>query len=127
MDLIRNCSQVQIVGLLDAQISSLLNITGTSKEIYLGPTNAQHMIDKHFKTYDKYFENIPDIISNPDYIGKHPSDGSIEYIKEYDERVLLAVRIGQSGRLYARSLYDLSDKKLQSYLKSGRAFRMEKK
>lgn len=123
MDLIRNCSTVQLVGFLDDKIGSLLNITGTSKEIYLGPSNAQHMIDRHFSIYDKYFECIPDIISSPDYVGKHPSGGSIEYIKEYGERVLLGVRISQSRRLYARSLYEISDTKLQSYLKSGRAFK----
>lgn len=126
MVLIRNCSTRQLVGFLDDKISALLNITGTSKEIYLGPSNAQHMIDSHVSIYDQYFECIPDIISSPDYVGKHPSDGSIEYIKEYDERVLLAVRVSQSGRLYARSLYDLKDKKLESYLKSGRAFKWTK-
>ena len=41
------------------------------------------------------------ILAAPDYVGQNPTDGSIEYVKEYvinGEYVKVAVRIAGSGR-----------------------------
>jgi hypothetical protein len=79
-------------------------------------------IEKHkydFKTEDEFYKHIaliPDIIENPDYVGKHPSKNSIEYIKRIDEIMIVAVRIKDTGNLAFRSAYPLTEKQLSDYI-----------
>ena len=59
--------------------------------------------------------NIEDIISNPTYIAKNPKQGSIEYIKEYkidDKFVLVAVRTTNTGTMFARTLFTMTERKI---------------
>lgn len=89
-------------------------------------------IEKHkkdFSSEEEYFahlESIPDIINDPDYIGKHPKGGSIEYVKRLDKVVIVAVRIKNTGPLAIRTLYPLKESQVKSYLNSGRMKAMEK-
>lgn len=90
--------------------------------IFLGPTNVAHMQAKHAADYIKYGGYIPQILANPDYVGQNPSDGSIEYVKEYqvnNEFVKVAVRISSNGTLFARSLYVLNSNRVNNFIKKG--------
>ena len=64
-------------------------------------------------------EKISEILSNPDYIAKHPRKDSIEYIKvfrdEKDNHVLVAVRATARGMVYARTLFVMNDEKVRKY------------
>ena len=71
------------------------------------------------------------LTSAPDYIAKHPKKPSIEYIKVfYDEdkkdHVLVAVRASNRGVFYARSLFIMSDEKVEKYRKKGALIEYEK-
>ena len=59
-------------------------------------------------------EAIPLIINNPDYVGYNKNNNSIEYIKRIDELTLVAIRIKQKGDLFLRSLYPISQIKLNN-------------
>ncbi|WXJ86893.1 hypothetical protein MHOCP_09100 [Moorella humiferrea] len=120
----RDSNKVQNVGILSQKVISILGLNYSPKQILIGPSNIEHMKKKHPDCFDKYFEKIPEIISKPDYVGKHPSKDSIEYIKTFDEHILIAVRISQSGNLYVRSLYEISPERLKSYLESGTTFKL---
>ncbi|MDO5416083.1 MAG: hypothetical protein Q4F29_02685, partial [Lachnospiraceae bacterium] len=88
----------RIIGYFKQSIIELLNLNGVRCDtpIYLGESNVEHMKKRHPYEYDKYFSDISEIISEPDYVGVNPSDNSIGFVKEYfvsGEYVRVAVRV----------------------------------
>ena len=92
------------------------------RKIYLGQTNLAHMQSSHPADFAKYGTELINILAYPDYVGQNPSDGSIEYVKEFlvaGEYVKVAVRLAQSDRFYARSLYVLNHSRVKNYIAKG--------
>lgn len=88
----------------------------------MGPSNLAHMQTSHPADFAKYGAEIVNILAHPDYVGQNPSDGSIEYVKEYlveGEYVKVAVRLSKSDRYYARSLYVLNNKRVKNFIAKG--------
>ena len=79
------------------------------------------MKSEHPKDFEIYGDKIEEIISNPDYIAKHPNkkNSAIEYIKIYknenNDHVLVAVRATGTGTLFARTLFVMNSKKVEKY------------
>ena len=111
------------LGLLSEQVIRLLGLhADAGTPIYMGESNVQHMLQRHPADYQKYGDRIPDILSDPDYVGMNPSDGSIEYVKEFlieGEYVKVAVRISGTGKYYARSLYVLNPNRVRNFITKG--------
>ena len=111
------------VGKLSQRVISLLNLPlKAGQSILLGESNIAHMISRHPGDYARYGQYIPQILSQPDYVGENPKDGSIEYVKEFQingEYVKVAVRLSGGGTLYARSLYVLSPNRVQNFIAKG--------
>lgn len=111
------------VGSISQNVIQLLGLhADAGTPIYLGESNVQHMIQRHPDDYLKYGERIPDILNSPDYVGMNPSDGSIEYVKEFlieGEYVKVAVRISGTGKYYARSLYVLNPNRVRNFVAKG--------
>ncbi len=90
--------QVHEVGTLNSKVISLLGLHSNEMKIVIGKDKLKY-IEKHkhkFKNEDEFIrhiESLPDIIENPDFVGFHPNGDSIEYIKQIDEILLIAVRI----------------------------------
>ncbi len=96
--------------------------------IFIGDTNIEHMIRQHPEDYKKYGADIENIIKNPTYVAQNPNQGSIEYIKEYkidNEFVLVAVRISNKGTMFAKTLFTMTERKKNIYLKNGYAKKYE--
>ena len=74
---------------------------------------------RHKKEFDNYLDKIPEIIESPTYVGVHPSRGGIEFIKEYDENILVAVQASNRDILFVRSMYMITEDKINKYLKNG--------
>ena len=112
-----------VVGTISAKVASLLGLSiPAGTPIHLGQTNVAHMRQSHPDDYAKYGADITAILAAPDYVGLNPSDGSIEYVKEYvidGDFVKLAVRVSGSGRYYARSLYVLNPQRVQNFINKG--------
>ena len=113
----------QKVGKLSARVISLLGLSQKQDQpILLGASNIAHMQARHPTDYQKYGKYIPQILSQPDYVGKNPKDGSIEYVKEFkvnNDYVKVAVRISGQGNLYARSVYILKPSRVHNFIKAG--------
>lgn len=79
-------------------------------------------LEKHkedFSTEEEFYyhiEQIPDIIENPNYVGLHPRDGSIQYIKQIDKIMLVGVRIRPVKSLSFRSAYPITKEYLKKYI-----------
>ena len=114
---------MKIIGSINENIIKLLELKiDVNTPILLGKSNIEHMKNKHPADYDKYKDEIENILSNPDYIGSNPTDGSIEYVKEYfvdNEYVKVAVRVSSQNKYYARTLYILNSKRVINYIAKG--------
>lgn len=101
----------EMIGILIEEIKTEFGLKEAI--VYIGPQNIEHIRNKHPEDYEVYFEKISEIISSPDYYGRNLKDGSIELIKEFEilekEYVKVAVRISKKGKLFARTLYKLTD------------------
>ena len=112
-------STTDLVGKLKTDVITLLNLKIESQNIYIGATNKQHIRNKHKEEFEKYIEKLSEIINTPTYVGVHPSQGGIEFIKRYDSNVLVAVRASKKNVLYVRSIYYITEGKIKKYLKGG--------
>ena len=79
-------------------------------------------IRKHHPDIVQFMNWIPTIIDYPDYVGHNPRETqSIELVKRLDKNLMVCVKLDcEKDRLYVASLYDITDSKLESRVKSGR-------
>ena len=117
------------VGKVNKKVIKLLRLEYEEElPIILGDTNIEHMKRQHPEDFSKYGKDIEKIIKEPTYIAKNPNQGSIEYIKEYkmnNKLVLVAVRISNKGTMFAKTLFTMSERKKNIYLKNGYAKKYE--
>ena len=113
-----NLMRPKIVGKITQETIDLLGLEiKPDTLIYLGESNIQHMKTSHPEDFAKYFNCLEDIIANPDFLAKHPIDKSIQYIKVIDGHVMVGVRISNSGLYYARTIFKMSQEKIERYIK----------
>ena len=119
----------KVIGTVNMKVIKLLNLEYKEEiPIILGDTNIEHMKNKHPEDYKKYGQDIAKIIKYPTYISRNPKQGSIEYIKEYKKNnqfVLVAVRISNNGKMFAKTLFSMTDRKKNIYLNKGYAKKYE--
>lgn len=117
------------IGKVNKKVIKLLELDYKEElPIILGDTNIEHMKRQHLDDYNKYGKDIEAIILNPTYVAKNPNQGSIEYIKEYkvdNEFILVAVRISNKGNMFAKTLFKMTERKKNIYLKNGYAKKYE--
>lgn len=113
------------IGKVNKKVIELLGLDYEEElPIILGDSNIAHMKRQHLEDYEKYGQDIKEIISDPTYVAKNPKQGSIEYIKEYkinNEFVLVAVRISNKGTMFAKTLFTMTERKKNIYLQNGYA------
>lgn len=118
------------IGIITQNIKDLLHLpTMPDNSIYLGQSNIVHMQSSHPDDYAKYKDQIQNILSNPDYVGLNPKDGSIEYVKNFlvnNEYVKVAVRISSGNKYYARSIYVLNKRRTENFIKKGTLKKVDK-
>lgn len=118
-----------IIGELSEKVINLLGLNRKPCDIIMWEDRFKY-IHKHicdFKTPENFYNCIsciPEVIAKPDYIAKHPTKNSIEYIKRLDELFIVVVRIKPTGNLAFRSAYPLTENQLQNYLDSGTAIKV---
>jgi len=119
------------IGVLTKEVIDLLNLNRDTCDIILWEDRFKY-IEKHkgdFKSeidFENHIAAIPEVIENPDYVGVHPRKNSLEFIKRIDELLIVVVRIKQKGDLAFRTMYPLSEKQLQNYIKSGTVVEFKK-
>jgi len=117
------------IGELTSQVIDLLNIDRKPCNIVMWYDRLKYS-EKHksdFKSEADYFncmKSIPSIIEKPDYIGLHPIDGSIQYIKLIDELMLVEIRVKPFWEICYRSAYPIKESQLNSYIDKKRVIKM---
>ena len=111
------------VGAISPRVKELLCMgCDDNTPIYLGSANIAHMQAKHPREYRKYGACIGLILATPDYVGTNPTDGSVEYVKEFvveQEYVKVAVRVSGGNTFYARSMYVLRNNRVHNFVQKG--------
>lgn len=111
------------IGELTEDITNILKLNHSKCDIIMWEDKFQY-IRKHIKDFkseeifEKCVSQIPEIITNPDYIGIHPTKNSIEYIKRIETLVIIAIRI-KNGKLALKTMFPLTENQLQDYINSG--------
>ena len=111
------------VGEINEIVIKTLNLSlDPNSPILVGEENLEHIKKNHPEDFEKYIDKMSEIIKDPDYVAKHPKKDSIEYIKVYydeekDDHVLVAVRATARGIHFARTLFVMSDEKVEKYKK----------
>ena len=79
-------------------------------------------ITKRHPGKESYLRHVREIISFPDYIGKHPHEpNSLELVKILDQNVMVCIKLDtQKNYLFVASVYEISKSKLENRLYSGR-------
>ena len=77
---------------------------------------------KNEDIFNDYVNRIPDIISAPDIIGIREKDSSLQFIKQMDDNILIAIRLNAVGNLSFRTMYPITDSQKNDYLRKGTAW-----
>ncbi len=111
------------VGTFTDKFNKILGIDVEQLDIFRSKGLPAHMVKrKHYKCL-KYIDYIPDILATPDYIGINPNETgrSIEFVKRYDDNVLLGIKLDTEGEyFYVSTMYDVQESKEMRRLHSGR-------
>lgn len=71
--------------------------------------------------YNKAVSSIPLIVQKPDFIGLHSKNGNIQFVKKIDDISLVGIQIVKgSGDLLFRTIFPISETKLENSIKSGK-------
>lgn len=101
------------------------NITG--RTIVLWKDRIEHLKKHCYDTSGLSVEQmcalIPEIIQNPDYLGVRKKDLSIQFIKKYNDNILIAVRMDNKGKLLFRTMYTITESQLSDYIRKGSAWK----
>lgn len=109
------------IGYLSQDVINMLKLTlPAGLPIMIGDGNIQHMQDSHPDDYEAYGAFVEEIIAAPDFVTVNPGDGSIRYIKKISEIVHVGVRASGNGKLFARTVFKITEEKLQLYASSGK-------
>ncbi len=97
--------------------------------IYVADSNIEHIKKSHPTDFEKYGNELSNIIANPDYVGRNTKDDSIEFTKEYfidGEYVKVAVRVSSQNVYYARSMYVLNLNRVKNFIQKGTLKKLDK-
>ncbi len=111
-----------IVGKLYQKLNIIAGTDLPNMEIYCSIGLSVHLKKSNHGNCLKYIKEIPEIIENPDYVGKNPKEpNSIELVKKFSENILVAIKLDiKENYLYVASLYDVSQTKVERRLHSDR-------
>ena len=76
-------------------------------------------------TATKYLDYLPEIIESPDYAGYN--SGSLELVKVFKDNIFVSIKLDMKKNTYfVATMFDVKDKKIESYIKSGRLKKVPK-
>lgn len=106
---------------------SLLGLTiPRNSQIFLSEPDHIHMKNDHPSDYEKYFSCLADILHKPNYLAKHPKKTSIEHIKIFkNDYVLVAVHVTGNNKLFAKTLFVMETRKVESYRRANALIKFE--
>ena len=89
--------------------------------VYQSAGLSVHIQKRHPDEID-LLNHVPEVIHEPDFIGKNPREPySIELVKLLEKNVMVCIKLDMKhSYLYVASVYSISEAKLKSRVQSGR-------
>ena len=119
------------IGQVTNEVKEIFNIVLEASDIKVNKEGLRsHMMKRRHNDVIQHIEDLELILSNPDFIGINPREkgASFEYVKRFDDNVLVAIKLHKSGDFfYVPTMYRIQDYKLQSRINSGRLRKIDKK
>ena len=119
------------IGQVTNEVKEIFNIVLEASDIKVNKEGMRsYMMKRHHNDVIQHIEDLELILSNPDFVGINPREkgASFEYVKRFDDNVLVAIKLHRSGDFfYVPTMYRIQDYKLQSRIKSGRLRKIDKK
>ena len=90
------------------------------KKIVMYYDRREHYKQRHLKDFENesnyYFvmDSLEEIIKSPDYVFYNEITLGLEYYKKLNENILIAVRISDGKELKVRSVYPVSQNKIEN-------------
>lgn len=114
----QNKNGIKKIYKINEKVITKLEITETKDmNIYIVGRNIEHIKKKHPVDFSRFFKQLNNILESPDYIGKNPNNGSLEYIKELNGHyVKVAIRMSKSKKWLIRSMYSTRENRLKNHL-----------
>ena len=114
------------VGEYRESFNKQLDISLPTGIIYRSSRLINHIQRRH-PDFVGYIDKLPEILLNPDYIGKNPTEpDSMELVKVFSDNILVAIKLDvKNNYLYVASLYNISDGKLHNRIHSGRLKKLQ--
>lgn len=112
---------MKIVGTYRAEFNTATGQTLPCGDIFQSDGLLKH-IQKHHPNETWVINEIPNVIRDPDYIGRHPNEpDSIELVKTIGDNVMVCIKLDKkNGYLFVASAFTINNSKLNNRLKSGR-------
>lgn len=104
------------------KIMQFLNIPSKYNSISISRGLKTHLIKRHPHCL-QYLPYLPNMISNPDYVGINPKENnlSFELIKVCEDNILIGIKLNiKKDELYVASVYDITNAKLQKRINNKR-------
>ncbi len=121
------------IGELSEEVINLLDLDLKPQNINIWSTRIEEHCEKHKdeysspSAYNQAITSIPLIIKNPDYIGLH-KNGNIQYIKKLNDISLVGIQIIKgNGNLLFRTIFPITEDKLNYSIKNGKYIPYKKK
>ena len=121
------------IGELSKDVIDILELDLNPQNINIWSTRIQEHCEKHKddysspSAYNQAVKSIPLILKEPDYVGLH-KNGNIQYVKSLDDISLVGIQILKgSGHLLFRTIFPISETKLNNSIKSGKLIPFNKK
>lgn len=121
------------IGELSKDVIDILELDLNPQNINIWSTRIQEHCEKHKddysspSAYNQAVKSIPLILKEPDYVGLH-KNGNIQYVKRLDDISLVGIQILKgSGHLLFRTIFPISETKLNNSIKSGKLIPFDKK
>ena len=119
------------IGQVTNEVKEIFNIVLEASDIKVNKEGLRsHMMKRRHNDVIQHIEDLELILSNPDFVWINPREkgASFEYVKRFDDNVLVAIKLHKSGDFfYVPTMYRIQDYKLQSRIKSGRLRKIDKK
>lgn len=121
------------IGELTQAVIDTLKLDLKPQSISLWASRLEEHCEKHkdeYSSLDAYYnaiQFIPEIITNPDYVGLHSKNGNLQYIKKLDDISLVGIKIikGKNNLLF-RTIFPITQDKLNYYIHSGKVIPLKK-
>lgn len=109
------------VGVYCQRYNELTNQTLPCGDVWQSSGLYQHIHKRH-PGKEALLKAVPEILEQPTYVGKNPNEAnSIELVKEYDENVMVCIKLSQKEqKLYVASVFEVSKAKIEKRIQSGR-------